>query len=152
MEWAKLIKKVILLAICVAVIYVIWSANTKDSKDYDWTFSQEVQYDIDNSKGSEGERQFEMMLASFIGGVKFRFFISFVFGAMIAGILELIWPSDGLAAGIQGLVTIGFSINGIVGIVIAVTVAMFWAFLYAAICLPMLVIELIICIIRSLVG
>lgn len=152
MRWSMLIKKVILLIICVAGIYIFWSVKNKNTKDYNWTFSQAVQYDIDNNKGSEGERQFEMKLASVIGGVQFRLFIAFVFGAMIAGILELIWPSDGLAAGIQGIISLGFSINGVVGVVIAVTVAVFWAFLYAVICLPMIVIELIICLINSLVG
>ena len=149
MEWSSLIKKAIVLAVCILGMFVLCSAFFNDSQEYDWSFEDAVNDDIINEKGSEEERAVEKKIADVIGWMPFRLFLGFVFGGMLAGVAELIWPHDKLATGLQWLISLCFSVNGVVGLAAMALIGGVWACLYTVLGVPIILIELIVCIVYN---
>lgn len=126
-----------------------WSVFFSDSKEYDWSFADAVNDDIVNSKGDEQKRAIEKRMSDVIGWMSFRLFLGIVFGGMAAGVLELIWLHDKLATGLQWLISLCFSVNGVVGLAAMALIGGVWALLYTVLGVPIILIELIVCIVYN---
>lgn len=159
-SWFNYIKRLVLVAICTVIVFVVWSDELMGSKRNDpgYTIGEEFREDIAKERGSEFERTIEGILDKIVGWMPANIFISLVFGMMLEGLVEIFWPSDDLAklvqSGLFGVASIGLGIGSIfglfVGVVIAIFLGCFWAILYAIIFVPILIVELIICIVQTI--
>lgn len=152
MSWARLIGRIVIVTICCGIAaYIFITKLEGSSKKQSNTIGAEMQEDIDKQRGSEFERNVEKVLIGVIGWMPEKIFLAIVFGLFAAGIVELIWPIGPLVYGISKLIG-GIFNFGIIGFVFGIIGAVIWSVIYAIIFFPMLIIDIIWCIVCSIIG
>ena len=153
----RLLKRLVLWVVCVTVFYFAWSSSSYGKQDLGKTVGDEFKEDIAKGRGSEVARTAEGLLDKVIGWMPLPLFVALVFGIMIEGLIELLWPSDILAEFAQGIVggLLGASFSCIFMVplclallMIAIVAAVFWAVLYAILLVPIMLVETVVCIVR----
>ena len=136
MTGGSLVKRLVLVVVCVTVVYFAWSNSSYGKRDLGKTIGEEFKEDIAKGRGSEFARTVEGLLDKVIGWMPLQLFVSLVFGIMIEGLIELLFPSDIIAKFAQGIVggLLGTSFSCIVIVpvfllllMITIVAAVFWA-------------------------
>lgn len=155
MTGGSLVKRLVLVVVCVTVFYFAWSNSSYGKRDLGKTIGEEFKEDIAKGRGSEFARTVEGLLDKVIGWMPLQLFVSLVFGIMIEGLIELLFPSDIIAKFAQGIVggLLGTSFSCIVIVpvfllllMITIVAAVFWAVLYAILLVPIMLVETVVCI------